>query len=85
MVEGESGFEELSSCEVVLVFGAGDVGAFDILRICELRVLRGQICVLFVKVVNQEACSENVAAGQIGLDLGEIADASDVVAVLIGR
>ena len=40
LIEGEPGFEKLSSSEIVLVLGAGHVGRFHIFRIRELRALR---------------------------------------------
>jgi len=40
LVEGESGFEELTSVEIMLIFDACDVGALDVLGIGELRALR---------------------------------------------
>jgi len=41
LVEGKSGFEQLSTGEIVLIFDAGDVGGFDVFGIGELRALRG--------------------------------------------
>jgi hypothetical protein len=36
LIEGESGFEELASGEIVLVLGAGYIGGFHIFRIRQL-------------------------------------------------
>ena len=63
LIEGESGFEELASSEVVLIFDAGDVGGLDIFWIRELRALRRQECVLVVQVVYEEAAGQDVAGG----------------------
>lgn len=81
LIEAETGFEEFASGEVMLVFDAGDVGGFDVFGIGELRALRGQEGVLVVEFVDQETAGENIAAGEIGLELGEIADAEDMVVV----
>src|ERR1700733_12444974 len=70
LIEGESGFEELASGEVVLIFDAGDIGGFDISGIRQLRALRREVCVLVVKVVHEETGGENVAAGEVGLNFG---------------
>ncbi len=79
---GESGFEELASGEIVLIFEAAEVGGFDILRIRQLRHLRGEEGVLVVQEIHQKTGSENVAAGEVGLEFGEIADAPGVIIVL---
>src|SRR3984957_9599858 len=81
LVEGESGFEELASGEVVLVFDAGYVGGFHIFRIRYLRALRREEGVLVVQIVDQETGGENVAAGEVGLNVGEIAETQDVAVV----
>ena len=80
-VEGEAVLEELASGEIVLVFGAADVSGLNISGIRQLRTLRRQEGVLIVKVVGQKAAGENVAAGDVGLKLGEIAEAPDVIVV----
>jgi len=81
LIESESGFEELTSGEVVLIFDAGDVGRLHIFWIRELRALRRQEGVLVVQVVHQKTGSEDVAAGEIGLNFGEVAETQDVVVV----
>ena len=81
LIEGESGFEELASGEVVLVFDAGDVGGFDIFGIRQLRALRREECVLIVKMVHEKTGGEDVAAGEVGLQFGEIAEAQGVIVV----
>ena len=79
--EGESGFEELASSEIMLVFEAAEVGGFDILGIRQLRHLRREEGVLVMQMVQKKAGGENVAAGEIGLEFGEIADADGVIVV----
>ncbi len=81
LIEGESGFEELSSGEVVLVFDAGDVGGFDVFGIRKLRALGREKGVLVVQMIHQETGGEDVAAGEVGLNFGEVADAEGVVIV----
>ena len=70
LVEGESGFEKFSVGKVMLVFDAGDVSGFVVLRIGELRALRGKKGVLIVEMIDQETGSEDVAVGEVGLELG---------------
>src|SRR5436305_9242525 len=79
--ECESGFEKISAGEVVLIFYGGHVGGLVVLGIGGLGTLRGKECVLVVEVIDEEAGGENVAVGEIGLELGEIAEAKDVVVV----
>src|SRR5580704_7905693 len=81
LVEGEAGFEELAAGEVVLVFGAGDVGGGFILWIGQLRTERREEAVVVVNVVDEETAGENVAAGEVGLKFGEVAEAQDMVVV----
>ena len=81
LTEGESGFEEFSSGEVVLVFDAGDVRGLEIFGIRELRALWRQEGVLIVEIVDQETGGQDVSVGEIGLELGEIAEAEDVVVI----
>ncbi|SPE28489.1 hypothetical protein SBA2_40052 [Acidobacteriia bacterium SbA2] len=84
LIEGESGFEQLASGEIVLVFGAGDVGRFHILGIRQLRALRREEGVLVVQVVHEKTGGEDVAGGEVGLNFGEVAEAEGVVVVLAG-
>ena len=65
----------------MLVFDAGDVGGFDIFGIRQLRTLGREEGVLIVKMVHQETGGEDVAAGEVGLQLGEIAEAQHVIVV----
>src|SRR5580692_3583314 len=81
LVEGESGFEEFAAGGVVLGFGAGDVGGGFILWIGQLRAERREEAVVVVNVVDQETAGEDVAAGEVGLKFGEVAEAQDVVVV----
>ncbi len=81
-VEGESGFDQHAIGEVVLVFDAGEVGVFDILGIRELRTLGREERVLIVEMIHQETRGEDVAIGEIGLELGEISEAKGVIVVL---
>src|SRR5438477_4470831 len=79
--EGQPGFEELASGEIMLIFGAGYISRLNISGIRELRALRRQEGVLIVKVVRQKTGGENIAAGDIGLNFGEISKAPDVVVI----
>ncbi len=78
---GESGFEKLASGEIMLVFEAAKVGGFDIFGIRQLRHLRREEGVLVMQMVQEKAGGENVAAGEVGLEFGEIADADRVIVV----
>ena len=78
---GESGFEELAAGEIVLVFEAAKVRRFDILGIRQLRHLRREEGELVMQMVQKKAGGENVAAGEVGLEFGEIADADGVIVV----
>lgn len=83
LVEGESEFEEFASGEVMLLFHAGNVGRGDVFGIGELRAEGREESVLIVNVVDQETGGEDVAAGEVGLNFAEIAEAEDVVVVLV--
>src|SRR6266496_6102001 len=68
----------------MLVLHAGHICRFEIFGVGKLRALRGEECVLIVKMVQQKAGGEDVAAGEIGLDLGEIVETEDLVVVGLG-
>ena len=82
-IETEGGLKERAPGEVVLVLRAELVrGLID--RGCgSLRVLGREPGMLIVKFIDVEAGSKDVAAGQVSLDLGEIAEASNDVFILV--
>ena len=65
----------------MLIFDAGDVSGLDVLGIRLLRALRREKSVLVVKIVDQKAGGQDIAAGEIALKLGEIADAERMIVV----
>ncbi len=82
LVESESGFEEKTSGKIMLVLDTRDPGRLNVFRIRLLRALRREECVLVLQMIDQKARREDVSAGDVSLELGEIADAQRAIVVL---
>src|SRR5205823_1275221 len=76
--------EQFAAGKIVLVFDGGDVGSLIIFGVRLLRALGREEGVLIVQIVDQETGGENVAAGDVGLEFGQIADAERVIVIGTG-
>ena len=54
----------------MLVSDAGDVSGFVVFRVGALGALRRKKCVLIVEMIDQETGGEDVAIGDVSLELG---------------
>src|SRR3954462_6327167 len=66
----------------MLVFDRAHGSVRNIAWIGELRTLRGEERVLVVQVIYQKAGSQDIAAGYVGLQLGEITEAQSAITIL---
>jgi hypothetical protein len=81
LIKCQSHFEQFPSLEIVLVFHARYVDRLDVVGVRKLRTLRREARILIVEMVHEEAGCNDVAAGDVGLELGQVADTQKVIIV----
>src|ERR1700684_3344308 len=81
LVHAESGFEQGSVAEIVLILQRAKISSLELDGSSRLRHEKSQPVVFIMIVVRKKAGGDNVAGGQVGLQLGQVVHAPDVVTI----